>query len=375
MNAKRYLSRTLLAFGLFVVLLAGLVPAQAQAKQPYLRLFTTIETIASTIPLNGDLGPRGCAVVRRTAGNLVKGNILVSNFNNSSNLPGLGTTIVQIAPDGTQSLFAQLNPLDYAITPQSIGLTTALIALKKGWVIVGSLPTQDGTAATATEGNIFILNSLGEVKLVLSGVPIAGPWDAAVFEKGNQTSLFVSCVLNGTVAGSPNVVYSGAVIRIDLNAPLDTGTNAPAEISRTVIASGFGQVTDPTALVIGPTGLAWGPGNVLYVADAQANRIAVIKSAVKRTTDAGLGTTVAEGGALNQPFGLIMAPNQDILVMNAGDGNIVEIPRKGHGKGGMTVVTLNSTVGAGSLAGLANVPGNMGIYFVDRSDNTLKILH
>lgn len=370
-KTKELLSRTPLLSVLLLVLVAGLLPLQADSKQPYLRRFQTIATIASTIPLNGDLNPYGCAVVPRTIGNLVKGNILVSNFNNSANLQGTGTTIVQITPAGQQSLFAQLNPLDHAISPQSIGLTTALIALKKGWVIVGSLPTQDGTSATATEGNIFVLNSMGQVVLILSGVPVAGPWDAAVFEAGNKTSLFTSCVLNGTVAGSPNVVYEGAVIRIDLNAPLDTGANAPSEISRTVIASGFGQVTDPNALVIGPTGLAWGPGNVLYIADTLANRIAVVNKAVKRTTNAGLGDTVFEGGALNQPLGLVMAPNQNIIVANAGDGNLVEISRKGKQ---LFVATLNAVNGAGTLFGLAIVPGNMGIYYVDNGENSLKTL-
>lgn len=371
-KTKRLLLRTSLVSVLLGVLLVGLLPLQAASKQPYLRRFKTIATISSTIPLNGDINPYGIAVVPRTIGNLVKGNILVSNFNNNANLQGTGTTIVQITPNGQQTLFAQLNPADYSIDPQSIGLTTALVALKKGWVIVGSLPTQDGTSATATAGNIFILNSMGEVVLVLSGAPIAGPWDAAVFEAGNKTSLFISCVLNGTVEGSPSVVYEGAVIRIDLYAPRDTGDNAPSEISRTVIASGFGQVTDPNALVIGPTGLAWGPGNVLYIADTLANRIAVVKNAVKRTTDAGLGDTVFEGGALNQPLGLVMSPNQNILVTNAGDGNLVEISRKGQQ---LFVATLNAVNGAGTLFGLAIVPGNKGVYYVDDGENSLKILH
>jgi hypothetical protein len=358
--------------GLLVgLVLLGLIALPVMAKQPYLRRFQTISTIASTIPANGDLSPRGCAVVPRTIGSLVRGNILVSNFNNNADLPGTGTTIVQVTPAGAASLFVQFNPADYAIDPQSIGLTTFLVALKKGWVVVGSLPTQDGTSATATEGQIFILNSRGDVVSIFSGFPIAGPWDAAVFEKGNRTSLFVSCVLNGTVAGSPEVVYAGAVIRIDLLAPLDTGSNAPQEISRTVIASGFGQVTDPEALVIGPTGLAWGPGNVLYVADSLANRLAVIKKAVKRTTDAGTGDTVFEGGALNRPLGLVLTPTRNILVTNGGDGNLVEVSRQGRQ---LAVTALDPAAGAGTLSGLAVVPGNKGVYFVDASTSSLKIL-
>jgi hypothetical protein len=46
----------------------------------------TISTISSTIPSNGDLNPYGVFRIPRTVGQLRRGNILVSNFNNSSNL-------------------------------------------------------------------------------------------------------------------------------------------------------------------------------------------------------------------------------------------------------------------------------------------------
>jgi hypothetical protein len=36
--------------------------------------------------------------------------------------------------------------------PGGVGLTTALVVLRAGWVIVGSLPTADGTSATAEAG-------------------------------------------------------------------------------------------------------------------------------------------------------------------------------------------------------------------------------
>src|ERR1700716_1839532 len=59
-----------------------------------------ISTIAATVPGNGDINPYGMAQVKRTTGNLRAGHILVSNFNNSANLQGTGTTIVDVAPDG-----------------------------------------------------------------------------------------------------------------------------------------------------------------------------------------------------------------------------------------------------------------------------------
>jgi len=70
--------------------------AGAQTPMAILPLFPPV---ISTIPANGDLNPYGLAVVPRTLlGTTViqPGDMLVSNFNNSDNLQGTGTTIVRI---------------------------------------------------------------------------------------------------------------------------------------------------------------------------------------------------------------------------------------------------------------------------------------
>ena len=69
----------------------------------------TISTISTTVPANGDVNPYGVARVPGTKGDLVEGRFLISNFNNGANLQGTGTTIVQIAPNGRFSLFAQID--------------------------------------------------------------------------------------------------------------------------------------------------------------------------------------------------------------------------------------------------------------------------
>jgi hypothetical protein len=104
----RPLGRTLLA-SLFL-LPAGTTLAGDDDNQAILPALKTNTTIASTVPANGDLNPYGVAQVRRTTGNLRAGHILVSNFNDSGNFQGTGTTIVDIAPDGAMSLFAHLKP-------------------------------------------------------------------------------------------------------------------------------------------------------------------------------------------------------------------------------------------------------------------------
>ncbi len=144
-------------------------------KKAYIDKFDDITQIASTVPANGDVNPYGVAVVRRSVGSLVRGNILVSNFNNSSNLQGTGTTIVQVTPDGNTSVFAQIDAKTAPTCPGGIGLTTALVALRSGWVIVGSLPTSDGTSATAQAGCLLVLSSDGKPVESTQGTPLMDP--------------------------------------------------------------------------------------------------------------------------------------------------------------------------------------------------------
>jgi hypothetical protein len=80
-----------------------------QASQASFVASLNVSRVASTVPTNGDVNPYGVAVVQRSTGALVKGHILVSNFNNSGNLQGTGTTLMDIAPGGTVKLFAQID--------------------------------------------------------------------------------------------------------------------------------------------------------------------------------------------------------------------------------------------------------------------------
>ena len=88
----------------------------------------------------GDQNPYGVANVPFSTGNLVRGDTLVSNFNASNNTQGTGTTIVEVAPSGQVSLFAQIDPTPAGSCPGGVGLTTALSVLNDGYVVVGSLP-------------------------------------------------------------------------------------------------------------------------------------------------------------------------------------------------------------------------------------------
>jgi sugar lactone lactonase YvrE len=337
--------------------------------------FKTVSTISSTVPQNGDVNPYGVAVVQRSIGKLQRGDILVSNFNNKANLQGTGTTIVQISPGGALSLFARINPDNlHGACPGGVGLTTALVVLQRGWVIVGSLPTKNGMAATAKAGCLIVLDSWGRTVETFSGAPINGPWDMTAADGDNEAALFVTNVLNGTVAASPNVVHRGTVLRLWLDVP-EQGEGVPQVQSITVIGSGFPERTDPAALVIGPTGVGLGRNGTLFVADSLNNRIAAIPDALTRQSSANSGNTVTVNGAVNDPLGLTIAPNGDTLVVNGNNGNIVETEPDGDQVAVKALDTSGSPPGAGCLFGLAVVPNHSGVYFVDDCTNTLNLFH
>jgi len=364
-------------------------PSVANDEHLLLPPLQTISTIASTVPGNGDINPYGMAQVKHTTGNLRAGHILVSNFNDSSNLQGTGTTIVDVAPDGSMSLFASLNASSLpGACPGGVGLTTALVVLEQGWVIVGSLPTTDGTSATAQAGCLIVVDSLGNAVETFSGSLINGPWDMTAFDGEQEAKLFVTNVLNGTLAANGQVVNGGTVTRLDLK----VSTSAmPVLESISVIASGFPERTDPAALVIGPTGVALRAlcasdsddcgeqggdrdGARLYVADTLGNRIAVIDHPLGRTTSAGIGHTLSAGGSLNGPLGLIVTPRGELLTVNSGDGFITEISPGGAQRAKRLLDNTGSPAGAGTLFGLVFDPAH-GVYFVDDASNTVNLLH
>jgi len=349
-----------------VVLTVILAAASAQAHK--------ISEIASTVPSNGDINPYGIAVVPATTGSLVQGNFLISNFNNSSNLQGTGTTIVQISPSGGFSVFAQIDPNNLpGPCPGGIGLTTALAVLKSGWVIVGSLPTTDGMSDTAQAGCLLVLDSSGIVVETFYGSLINGPWDMTAADNGSSASLFVTNVLNGTVAAGGSVVKQGTVVR--LNLAISKG-NMPSLQSMTVIGSGFSERTDPAALVIGPTGVGLGSSNedggnqVLYVADSLNNRIAAISNPLTRASSGGTGKTITAGGSLNDPLGLTVADG-NIVTVNGDDGFLVETTPSGNQVAKVLLDSSGNPPGSGALFGLV-VEGQK-VYYVDDAENDLKL--
>jgi hypothetical protein len=372
---RRVIVRTSLIAAALGLGSVALVPSVSEAAvsghgKAFLSRFTTVTNVASTVPANGDLNPYGIVNVPKTVGALVRGDTLVSNFNAKTNLQGTGTTIVEISPSGHQTLFAQLSGPLPGKCPGGVGLTTALTILRGGFVVVGSLPVTDAGAGTPEAGCLIVLNSVGAPVETWSGPDINGPWDLTAVQVSGFAELFVTNVLYRTVAGGGAVVDRGTVVRIDV---VDLPGSEPQMTGSQVIGSGFAEQLNSSALVLGPTGVAIGRDGTLYVADTVNNRLATIPSAWRRhTAVAHGGLTLSSGGSLNNPLGMALAPNGDVITVNGGDGNAVETTPSGQQ---VATVKIDPAGAGGDLFGLTIAPGHDGVLFVDDGDNTLKLFH
>jgi len=267
----------------------------------------------STVPANGDVNPYGVAFVPSvfpSGGLLTPGDILVSNFNNSTNLQGTGTTIVKIAPNGTQALFSTQGA--------SLGLDTGLAVLKSGLVLVGNVPNNpQTTVGTPTspnpQGSILVLDKSGNLLQTISDPKrLNGPWDLTVaVDRGGSAIIFVSNVLSGTVWR--------------FNLAIRPSSTAPIKVTGAVqVGSGFLHGASQAGFVAGPGGLAYNATTgTLYVASQFDNSIYAIHNAGHTSRDQGRGKLlVSDPTNLHAPIGLILAPNGNLIVANSDAFNV-----------------------------------------------------
>jgi DNA-binding beta-propeller fold protein YncE len=237
--------------------------------------------------------------------------------------------------------------------------------LKSGFVIVGNVPTTDGTFKTIKPGSLQILNSSGTVvKTLTDSKLLAEPWDLAVNDQGDQVQVFVSNLskFQGT---------TGTVTRLDLT--ISSGTITVGQPVQ--IASGYTVQANQAAVVLGPTGLAFDPTkDTLYVASPGDNAIYAIPNALETGTP-GTGTLIFNDPTrLNGPLGLVLAPNGDLITTN-GDAfsttssvlpsELVEFTPTGH-----FVAQFQLDPVAGSAFGLALGFSNNHLFLAAVDDNT-----
>jgi hypothetical protein len=313
----------------------------------------------STVPANGDVNPYGVAFVPKNfetgSGPLKHGDILVSNFNNSANLQGTGTTIVRIPASGSPKLFFQ--------GKTGLGLSTALGTLQFGFVVVGNAPTTDGSSATAKPGSLLVINNQGKLIQTFANAWIQYPWDMALVDQEDRAIAFVTNALNGTVS------------RLDFQ----VSSSGLKLLNAKTIASGYVHHGDPAALFVAPTGLVYdAKRDRLYVASTGDNAVYAVSHAADTQSDNGQGFIIYQDDAhLHGALGLAEAPNGHLLVSNNDTVNsdpnqpseIVEFTKEGS-----FVKQLSMDPGQGGSFGLAVSSSDDKAIFAAVDDNAATLV-
>ena len=375
---SRALSVTLSTIASVALLAGGLVSGTAHAAPiGFLETLHKHTTLINTVPSNGDQNPYAIVVAPVSSGTVKQGDVLVGNFNNAANLQGTGSTIVNYHPDTKEMTVFATVPRDLKDCPGGIGLSTAMIMLKSGWVIVGSTPSNDGTTGTKGAGCLIVLDNQGKVASTIVSANINDPWgNMAVVDNGDHATLFVSNAGFGVggADGNPPVFKQATILRLDLDIPQG---KAPVVRQETVIASGFGAQADKGVFLVGPTGLALSPDQkLLYASDAIGNRVTEIDDPMTRDTSAGVGRQLTGDGFLHRPLAMVTAPNGHLLVTNALNGQVVEVdPATGKQLYARWIDTdkAQSPPGNGDLFGIAMTPEGDGFYYVQDDVNTLVL--
>ncbi|SOE92905.1 hypothetical protein SAMN05414139_05666 [Burkholderia sp. D7] len=371
-------SRALSGIASAALLVSGLLSSVAHAAPiGFLETLHKHTTLINTVPSNGDQNPYAIVVAPVSSGTVKQGDVLVGNFNNSANLQGTGSTIINYRPDTKEMTVFATVPRDLKDCPGGIGLSTAMTMLKSGWVIVGSTPSNDGTTGTKGAGCLIVLDNQGKVASTIASPNINDPWgNMAVVDNGDHATLFVSNAGFGVggAGGNPPVFKQSTILRLDLDIPQG---KAPVVKQETVIASGFGAQADKGVFLIGPTGLALSPDQkLLYASDAIGNRVTEIDDPMTRDTSAGVGRELTADGFLHRPLAMVTAPNGHLLVTNALNGQVVEIdPATGKQLYARWIDTdkAQSPPGNGDLFGIAMTPEGDGFYYVQDDVNTLVL--
>ena len=372
--------KPLLSFLLAIAMALSATAARAAEPAGLLETIHHHRSLTTTITDDGDLNPYAVLVASASVGRISKGDVLIDNFNNISNLQGTGSSIVDYNPATKKmTLFAKV-PQHLPACPGGVGMTAAMAMLSSGYVIVGSAPSTDGSTRTLGAGGLIVLDANGNVVTVWTGPNISDPWgDIAVVDNGTTATLFVSMSGFGVPApdvhdpatGQSTILRTATVLRISL--AIAAG-KAPEITEQTVVADGFGHRADKDAFLVGPTGLALAADGTLYVSDAVDNRIAAVADAITRKDSAGTGRTVTKDGLLNRPLALTQTPANHLLAINAKNGKVVEIdPAAGKQLYAQWIDTnqAQSPPGNGDLFGIAMCPDGKGFYYVEDDTNFL----
>jgi hypothetical protein len=320
--------------------------------------------IGSTVdPSNGDMGPRAITVVPAGNGVLVKGQLLVCNFENKAGTPGDGTTLelLDAKTGSTPTRFYQGSAIEgcdgSAISP---GDAVYAPGLTSGKVAEIAVPSFSGS----------------KYKLIKSyGSPIASPLGDGIELASHMYSadyVFVGDSKSGTMD-----IFSAN----SYGHPLLQGV------------SGFAVNQGSPGTRLGPSGMQYtSKGDTVYVVDGVTNTIVAVTSVGKllekneivvksggKTFDCKhkvdtCAHLVYAGAPLDAPLASALLPDGNLIVANTqGTANtLVELTPAGKVLD-TKVVDTSSTQGVFGLAAGGTAASPV-LYFTDTNDNDVHEL-
>jgi len=183
-------------------------------------------------------------------------------------------------------------------------------------VLIGNLPTADGTTATVQPGRLSVLDRNGTFLGPLGTLAVVdGPWGMAVYDTGTGGS--------GAAHVFVSNVRSGVLSRFDLTYTAAACRRNGAGVHKPVLASGFNHRLDPAAPVVGPSGLAYNAANdTLYVASSADNAVYEIPTAAApHMAPVSASLFFQDFTHLHGPLDLTILPNGHFFVANSDGSN------------------------------------------------------
>jgi hypothetical protein len=327
-----------------------------------LKKLTTDVLIGSTTDAaNGDEGPRAISISPGSSrGKLLKGQLLVCNYEDSKGVAGNGTTLEVLDPK------ASSQPVRY--------FQSNLI---KGC---------DGAAIQPREGSVYASGFTSDKIVSISPTAkLAKTYGGKTF-----TSPFFDTIADHTQNFAPLYVYIGTTYGGIVSISIGFYGNGMA----TQIADGFATGKTSAGGALGPAGLAYDHSiDTLYIADSANNTIVAFTSASKlldkdeivvkpggktfkckfpKTT---CGKLIYSGSPLDAPAAATMLPNGNLIVANTqGTANtLVELTPAGQILD-TKVVDTSSTQGVFGLAAGGTNDSNTVLFFTDTNSNTVQEL-
>lgn len=323
-----------------------------------LKMLTHEQTVGSAVnPVDGAVNPYGLDIAKVTSGKIQAGDLVVCDFNASSNIQGTGQSILALHPAiGSK-------PVSITGNDQLLGCN-ALAMAPNGTIWAAAFAANDNP----------IVTSSGQTLTALRQFTWHHPFGEAFVPPVNSISVPAFYVSN---AGD------GSLVRVYVF--------PGPQFKFATIATGFPVNHGVPGSILSPSGLNYQPmGDRLYVVDGTNNTLYAINN-ISRIVANGIvvhGLTfsgpqassahvIFSGAPLNGPISSAILPGGNVAVGNTLDPDGKNLMVEISPTGSLLDVKNVDTGPAGAIFGMVASGTSLSttkLFFNDDNDNTVKVL-